>query len=88
MVWGDMSGKKGVAFKNSKLPSGTRDPGNQGLIGVGLSVPEVKFAEEVPSAGAAAVKSTFGERSWQRDISPAHRKIIREYFSEKVESRE
>ena len=85
MIWGDKSSKDGVKFENSKLPPGTRDPANQGLMGVGLSVPEVKYTREVPSAGTAAMEGTFGERSWQRDISPAHRKIIREYFSESKE---
>ena len=82
MVWGDKSDKKGSQTEKKGLPAGFRDPLNQALMGVGLSLPEVKYVDTVPSGVRIPVAPTEGERAWKRDISPAHRKVVRDYFKD------
>ncbi|MFC1583016.1 hypothetical protein ACFL4W_05720 [Planctomycetota bacterium] len=82
MVWNDAPDREGVTVERHALPPGFRDNKHQALMGVGLSLPEVKYTEDTPAGATAAVVRTVGERSWQRDISPAHRKIVREFFTE------
>jgi hypothetical protein len=82
MVWGDTSDRSGTETQKRILPSGFRDPHNQALIGVGLSLPQVKYVEDIRSGTDIPVSPTEGDRSWKRDISPAHRKIVRDYFKE------
>ena len=80
MIWGDASSKEGTQFDRQALPSGYRDPTHQGLMGVGLSLPEVKYVEDTGGAARQAPAATSGEPAWQRDIAPGHRQVIREYF--------
>lgn len=82
MVWGDASSRKDSKIDQKRLPAGFRDPHNQALMGVGLSLPEVQYVDDVSSGVTVPAPATEGERTWMRDISPAHRKVVRDYFKE------
>lgn len=66
-------------FAERSLPGASQmDVEHSELVGRGEAFPEV--APEEGSAGAAAMESSSGAKTWRRRVAPRHRRAVRRFF--------
>jgi hypothetical protein len=80
MIWGDESDEAGVKFKETVLPPGLQDDPQDEVRGITRSAPEVDPAAAVSRGAARDVDPAAGRETWNRQLRPRHRDVVRQYF--------
>lgn len=83
LTWGDESKLDGTKFKEQILPEGQADKLRQDVIGVTGTAPEVTPEGAAPRTAARDAKSATGNETWNRNVRPRHRPVLKKYFDEK-----
>lgn len=83
LTWGDESQREGTKFKETVLPEGHADKLRQDVIGVTGTAPEVTPEGTTERPAARDAKSATGSETWNRNVRPRHRPVLKKYFDEK-----
>lgn len=81
--FGDESNANGSKFKETALPPGFLDKTRDEVAGLTLSLPDIKPVESAPRNKARSQESTTGNETWNRNVRPRHRSVVKSYFSDK-----
>lgn len=82
LTWGDESDPDGVKFKETVLPPGMADKPREETLGVSAAAPIVDPAASAPRAADRADAVTSGDETWNRNVRPRHRPVLKKYFNE------
>lgn len=82
MTWGKESDLDGIKFKETVLPPGQTDKPRDETTGVSASAPTVDPAATAPRNAARGDAVTSGDETWNRNVRPRHRPVLKKYFSE------
>ncbi len=83
LTWGDESKFDGK-FKETVLPPGSADKLREEVIGQSGATPEVKVAETAPRSASREATVATGNETWNRNVRPRHRTVLKKYFDEKA----
>lgn len=80
LTWGDESDAQGTKFKEVVLPPGFKENPKDEVIGVTRSAPEENPAEFAPRGERRLFDPAAGKETWNRQLRPRHRQVVRGYF--------
>lgn len=80
MTWGDESDEQGAKFKETVLPPGFSEEPKDDILGLSLAPPEEDVAASAPRAASRDDGPTGGQETWDRQLRPRHREVVRQYF--------
>ena len=82
LTWGDESKFEGK-FTETVLPPGSSDKLREEVLGQNAVTPEVKVADSAPRSASREATVATGNESWNRNVRPRHRTVLKKYFDEK-----
>lgn len=80
LTFGDESDRQGAKFKEVVLPRGFLDQPKDEVLGIQKKAPDEEPAEAAPRAPRQDADPAAGQTTWNRKLSPRHRKSVRRYF--------
>jgi hypothetical protein len=80
MSWGDESDEQGTKFKETVLPPGFSEEPKDDILGLSFAPPEEDVAASAPRARGRDDGPTGGQDTWDRQLRPRHREVVRRYF--------
>lgn len=80
MSWGDESDDANSKFKEMVLPPGYLDQQKDELSGMTRRAPEVNPSDSAPRNAARQSDPSAGRETWNRDLRPKHRQVVRDFF--------
>ncbi|MDB5385308.1 MAG: hypothetical protein JWM11_954 [Planctomycetaceae bacterium] len=85
MTWGDETDAKKLKFKEVLLPPGFLDKPKDEISGIQFVAPNDDAAASAAKRALQAGKTSLGDATWSRQLSPKHRNVVKQYFrSEKT----
>ena len=87
LQFGDAAKHQGTKFKESVLPPGFLDKPREEVLSVTAASPEVKPADAASRNAARGNEANSGNETWNHAVRPRHRSVVKNYFSEKSESK-
>ena len=80
LTFGEENTELKKKFKEIALPPGYFDEARPEPVGVSLAEPEEQAAESSPRNAPREAAAATGGESWNRELRPRHRRIVRRYF--------
>jgi hypothetical protein len=80
MAWGDESDDSNTKFKEVVLPPGVLDEEPGETIATSLMAPDATPAASAPRSARHLSDPSTGRETWNRELRPRHRKVVRDYF--------
>lgn len=82
MSWGDEADEKKLKFKEILLPPGFLDKPKEEVAGIKFIAPTDQAAAASEKRALQAGKTSLGETTWGRKLSPKHRNVVKQYFGD------
>ena len=83
LTWGDESDEQNTKFKETVLPPGYLDKPQEQIVSINPMAPEVYPSAEAPRARGRDSDPASGRETWNRNLRPKHRDVVRNYFDSK-----
>jgi hypothetical protein len=80
MSWGDETDAKQMKFKEILLPPGFLDKPKDEVSGIQVVAPNDDAPASAVKRALQAKKTSLGDATWERRLSPKHRNVVKQYF--------